>query len=74
MDTYLTVREIAEMLKISYDTALDLVKYSELEAVQIGRQFRVSAQKLNNFLYPPKTTPKKLNTRPIYKIEDRSKR
>ena len=73
MDTYLTVREIADMLKISYDTALDLVKHSELEAVQIGRQFRVSAQKLNEFLYPEKTVPKKLNKRPKFKIEDRRK-
>ena len=53
-DTYLTVQEVAEMLKISYDKALDFIKYSGVEYVQIGRQYRVQEIRLQAFLYPPK--------------------
>ena len=70
-DTYLTVKEIAELLKISYDSALDVVKYSGIEYVQIGRQYRVLESKLHEFLYPAKATKKKLNHRPIYQIIER---
>ena len=72
-DTYMTVGEIAEMLKISYDKALEFVKYSGVEYVQIGRQYRVLESKLNVFLYPQKTVKKQpLRRRPVYQIIDRS--
>lgn len=70
-DTYMTVAEIANMLKISYDKALDFVKYSGVEYVLIGRQYRVLDSKLHEFLYPSKATKKKLNHRPIYQIIER---
>ena len=70
-DRYLTVTDIAEMLKISYDTALDYVKHSGVEHVQIGRQYRVLESKLNEFLYPSQKAPRKLNQRPIYQIIER---
>ena len=35
-DTYMTVTEVAEMLKISYDKALEFIKYSGVEYVLIG--------------------------------------
>ena len=69
-DRYLTVNEIAEMLKISYDTALHFVKYN-VESVVIGRQYRVLESKLNEVLYPPKPVKRKLNSRPVYKIVER---
>ena len=49
---YFTVEEIAHMLKISYDKALDFVKNSGVEYTKIGRQYRVSAKKLDAFLNP----------------------
>ena len=70
-DTYMTVGEIAEMLKISYDKALEFVKYSGVEYVLIGRQYRVLDSKLNAFLYPPKKVKQPLRRRPIYQIIER---
>jgi excisionase family DNA binding protein len=70
-DTYMTVGEIAEMLKISYDKALEFVKYSGVEYVLIGRQYRVLESKLNAFLYPPKKVKQPLRRRPIYQIIER---
>lgn len=70
-DTYLTVKEIAELLKISYDSALDVVKYSGVEYVQIGRQYRVLESKLHAFLNPPKPKKQELRRRPIYQIIER---
>ena len=72
-DRYLTPQEVAELLSISYDTALNLIKYSGLEAVQIGRQYRVLESKLNAFLYPPKVAKQPLRQRPIYQIVEERK-
>lgn len=73
MTKYFTTKEVAEMLKISYDKALEFIKFSGVEYVKIGRQYRVSEPKLDAFLYPDKTI-KTLKKKPIYVIEDRSKR
>ena len=70
-DSYLTVKEIAELLKISYDSALDVVKYSGVEYVQIGRQYRVLESKLHALLNPPQPKKKPLRSRPIYQIVER---
>ena len=48
--TLLTPQEIAEILKISYEKALDFIKYSGVEYIKIGRQYRVDESKLNAFL------------------------
>ncbi len=69
-DRYLTVTEIAEMLKVSYDTALQFVKY-KVENVVVGRQYRVLESKLNEALYPPKSVKKRISKRPIYQIVER---
>lgn len=69
--TYLTITEIAEMLKISYDKALEFVKRSGIEYVKIGRQYRVLESKLNDKLYPSKPTKHRLSKRPIYQIIER---
>lgn len=46
----LTAREVAAVLKVSYDTALDFIKYSGIKYIQIGRQYRVEERTLNAFL------------------------
>ena len=69
-EKYLTVAEVAEMLKVSYETALHYVKHN-VEYVCVGRQYRVSESKLRAALYPPKSVKQKLNTRPIYQIVER---
>lgn len=48
--TLLTAQEISEILKISYDKALDFIKYSGVEHIKIGRQYRVDESKLSSFL------------------------
>lgn len=48
--TLLTPQEIADILKISYEKALDFIKYSGVEYIRIGRQYRVYESKLNAFL------------------------
>lgn len=70
-DRYLTVKEVAEMLKISYDTALHFVKYN-VESVVVGKQYRVLESKLNEVLYPQKSVRRKLQHRPIYQIIERT--
>ena len=46
----LTPKEVAEILKISYEAALAFVKYSGIDYVKVGRQYRVSEEKLKAFL------------------------
>ena len=70
-DNYLTPQDVAKFLKISYDKALELIKYSGVEYVQIGRQYRVLESKLNAFLYPPQKVRQPLRRRPIYQIIER---
>ena len=69
-DKYLTVSEVAELLKVSYDTALSFIKYN-VEYINVGRQYRVLESKLNEVLYPQKTVKKKIGHRPIYQIVER---
>lgn len=38
----LSPAEVAERLNVSYDTALQMIKYSGIPYVKIGRQYRVS--------------------------------
>ena len=47
---WLTPSDIAKMLQISYDKALDFIKYSGVEFTKIGRQYRVFESSLNLFL------------------------
>ena len=50
MTTYLTPREIAQMLQISYEKALKFIKYSGIKYVKIGNHYRVSEFALTTFL------------------------
>lgn len=49
MGEYLTPKEVAEILKVSYETALAVIKYGGIEYLQIGRQYRVSKKKFHDF-------------------------
>lgn len=50
MPEMLTPREVAEIMKIGYETALAFIKYSGLDYHKIGNRYRVSAEKLRAFL------------------------
>ena len=69
-DKYLTVNEVAELLNVSYDTALTFVK-TKVEYITVGRQYRVLESKLNAVLYPTKVVRQKIKSRPIYQIIER---
>ena len=46
----LTPNEVAQVLQISYESALAFIKYSGIDFVKVGRQYRVSEEKLSAFL------------------------
>lgn len=50
MPEMLTPKEVAAILKISYESALAFIKYSGIDYIRIGNQYRVSAEKLKAFL------------------------
>ena len=47
---YLTVAEVAEMMRLSRMTVYRLVHSGELPAVRVGRSFRVPADALDAYL------------------------
>ena len=50
MAEMLTPREVAEIMKISYEAALAFIRYSGIDYIKVGRQYRVSQDKLDTFL------------------------
>lgn len=46
----LTPHQIADILQISYDSALAFVRYSGIDYIKIGRQYRVSCDKFEEFI------------------------
>ncbi len=50
MPDFLTPQDIANVLKISYDSALVWIKQSGIDYLKVGRQYRVSAEKFQAFL------------------------
>lgn len=50
MPEMLTPKEVAKILKISYESALGFIKFSGIDYIKVGNQYRVSAEKLKVFL------------------------
>ena len=50
MPTLLTPKEVAAILKISYDSALEFIKHSGIDYLKVGRQYRVNKDKLLAYL------------------------
>ena len=46
----ITAKEVAAILKISYDNALAFIKHSGIDYIKVGRQYRVSEEKLTAYL------------------------
>ena len=46
----MTAKEISGILKVSYDQALYFIKYSGIDYLRIGRQYRVSEEKFYQFI------------------------
>ena len=47
---FLTIADVAEILGISYDKALNIVKYEGLPCFTIGRQYRVDCKDLETYI------------------------
>ena len=50
LPNYLTPKEVAALLKISYEQALAFIKYSGIDYIKVGRQYRVDESRLRAFL------------------------
>ncbi len=50
INNLLTPNDVAEILCISYETALAFIKYSGVDYIRVGKQYRVSESKLKAFL------------------------
>lgn len=50
MSMFLTPHDIAEILHISYESALAFIKQSGIDYLQIGRQYRVSQDAFEAFI------------------------
>lgn len=50
LPTMLSPHDVAKILGVSYDSALAFVKYSGIDYVKVGKQYRISADKLQRFL------------------------
>ncbi|PRQ10683.1 excisionase [Corynebacterium sp. 13CS0277] len=48
--TFLTVAEVAEMMRVSKMTVYRLVHSGDLPAVRVGRSFRVHEKAVNDYL------------------------
>lgn len=46
----LTARDVADVLQVSYESALAFIRYSGIDYLKVGRQYRVSEAKLAAFL------------------------
>lgn len=60
MDTYYTVKEVAEILKVSQMTIYRAVNSGKLASVEFGHTIRIAESALQEFMAPkvrPSTTP-----------------
>ncbi len=58
MEKYLTVTEVAERLQVHWQSVLTYIKNGELEAVKLGRGYRISKQAIEEFI-KKRTTKRK---------------
>ena len=57
---FYTIKEIAEMLKLTEGTIRRLVKDQQLEAVRFGNELRVTEDALKTYLKKNSTFPKEV--------------
>lgn len=49
-DTYYTVQEVADLLKLHWQSVLNYIKKGDLKALKLGKGYRISQQALDNFI------------------------
>ncbi len=50
MEKYLTVTEVAKRLQVHWQSVLTYIKNGELEAVKLGRGYRISEKAIKEFV------------------------
>lgn len=56
-DRLLTVREVADAMRVSHMTVYRLIKAGELPAIRVGRNFRIRESELDRFFDARTVTP-----------------
>lgn len=49
-NSFYTVEQIAELLQVHWQTVLNYIKSGKLEAVKLGRGYRISKEALDKFV------------------------
>jgi excisionase family DNA binding protein len=49
-DKYFTVSQVAELLQVHWQSVLNYIKRGEIEAIKIGRGYRISSTALDGFI------------------------
>ena len=62
----LTPRDIADLMQVSYDTALEFIKTSGITYIQVGRQYRVAETVFETFVSGAQQTSVKSEEKNIY--------
>ncbi len=60
--TYYTVQEVADLLKLHWQSVLTYIKNGELEALKLGKGYRISQKALDRFV-SKRTTKKSKETK-----------
>lgn len=58
-EKYYTVQQIASLLQVHWQSVLNYIKRGELEAIQLGRGYRISEKALQDFIGNHSTRRKK---------------
>ena len=59
---YYTVQDVADLLKLHWQSVLTYIKNGELEAVKLGKGYRISQKALDSFI-ALRTTKKSKETK-----------
>lgn len=59
MEKHLSVTEVAERLQVHWQSVLNYIKSGELEAVKLGRGYRISEKAIEEFIQKRTTKRKK---------------
>ncbi len=55
---FLTVEQVADKLQVHWQTILNYIKSGRLEALQLGKGYRISQKNLNEFVHKNQTKQK----------------